>query len=133
MIYINVKQAIFIHNTIMTNDNDCVIQGMSGYGKNIIYLESALEQIKNDDFYPTFADKLTHIMFACIKFHPFNDGNKRTSIFLAMHFLNLNGMNIENFAEEFEDVVVEVASDKISKEDLKHKLNKFIQDSKKIL
>ncbi|EOJ2553474.1 Fic family protein, partial [Campylobacter jejuni] len=30
------------------------------------------------------------LIFSCVKFHPFADGNKRTSIFLGMHFLDLD-------------------------------------------
>lgn len=37
------------------------------------YLASALEHIKNDDYYPTITDKITHLIFSCVKFHPFAD------------------------------------------------------------
>ncbi|TQR33820.1 type II toxin-antitoxin system death-on-curing family toxin [Campylobacter sp. MIT 99-7217] len=123
MKYINIDEAIKIHDIIIDK-----MQGLSGYNKtNIGYLGSALEQIKNDDFYPEFIDKLTHLIFSCIKFHPFNDANKRTSIFLAMHFLDLNGKNVENFAQYMEDVVVKVAEDSLTKQDLRKVLKQFLQ------
>ncbi|WP_233424254.1 Fic family protein [Helicobacter suis] len=69
---------------------DSTKKGLGGYSQTGIgYLASALENIQNDDFYPSFCDKLAHLMFSCIKFHPFNDGNKRTSIYLGMCFLDI--------------------------------------------
>ena len=40
-------------------------------------LESVVQNIKNDDYYPNFVDKLTHLFFCTCKFHCFVDGNKR--------------------------------------------------------
>lgn len=77
MIYLSLEDSLKIHDTIIEE-----MQGLSGYNKtNLGYLDSALEHIKNDDFYPNFVDKLTHIMFSCIKFHPFNDEIKELPYF----------------------------------------------------
>ena len=62
----------------------------------------------------------------CVKFHPFADGNKRTSIFLGMHFLDLDGKYNDKFAEVMEDIVVGVADDSITKDDLNQILQNFI-------
>lgn len=122
MKYIELETAIDIHNDIIDE-----IGGLSGYNaKQINYLASALEHIKNDDYYPTIADKITHLMFACIKFHPFLDGNKRTAIYLGMHFLDLDNKYARSFAIEMEDVVVNVANGSISKEQLNGILKDFI-------
>lgn len=125
MIYLNLEDSLRIHDTIIKE-----MQGLSGYNKTSLgYLDSALEHIKNDDFYPNFVDKLTHLMFSCIKFHPFNDGNKRTSIFLAMHFLDANGKNIKNFAQNMEDVVVKIAEDNLTEEDLRNIIQNYLNSN----
>ena len=125
MIYLNLEDSLRIHDTIIKE-----MQGLSGYNKTSLgYLDSALEHIKNDDFYPNFVDKLTHLMFSCIKFHPFNDGNKRTSIFLAMHFLDVNEKNIKNFAQNMEDVVVKIAEDNLTKEDLRNIIQNYLNSN----
>ena len=54
-------------------------------------LESVLQNIQNDDYYPTFVDKLTHLFFCTCEFHCFADGNKRLAITLSAQFLLLNG------------------------------------------
>ena len=54
-------------------------------------LESVLYNIQNDDWYPTFEDKLTHLFFCTCQFHCFADGNKRLAITLSTLFLLQNG------------------------------------------
>lgn len=122
MKYLNIHNAIDIHSEIIE-----VSGGRDGYNKiSIGYLDSALEQIKNDDFYPSMAEKITHLMFSCIKSHPFIDGNKRSSIYLAMHFLDLNDYSVENFPQEMEDIVVEIAENTLSKSDLLKIIKSFL-------
>ena len=75
--YLTLAQAIKLHDEVIELSG-----GMSGYGREQIgHLESTLELIQVDDYYPSFVAKITHLIFACVKFHPFLDGNKRSSIF----------------------------------------------------
>lgn len=87
--------------------------------REIGLLDSALEHIQNDDYYPTFQEKLKHLVYAVNKFHPFNDGNKRSSLVLGAYFLELNGYDycINKFVQEMEEIVVWLAENKI-KDDL---------------
>lgn len=59
--YITIEQAIETHQkTIQYSGGGA--NGLLNKGQ----LESVLEHIKNDDYYPTFIDKLTHLFFgAC--------------------------------------------------------------------
>ena len=129
MKYVDLQDALDIHDDIISE-----MQGLSGYNQtNLGYLDSALENIQNDDFYPNFEDKLTHLMFSCIKFHPFNDGNKRTSIYLAMHFLKINDREnlLDDFAQKMEDIVVRVAEDSLNKYELKEILTDILKNTHK--
>ena len=117
MRYLTLDEALILHGDIMQE-----MQGLKGFNKaQIGLLDSALAQIQNDEFYPEFLDKLTHLMFACIKFHPFLDGNKRSAIYLANAFVEFNCSEIlpNDFYKKLENVVVDVASDKINKDELK--------------
>ena len=58
---------------------------------NLGYLESTLELMQVDDYYPTFEDKLVHLIWSVNRNHSFSDGNKRLSITLGLQFLSLNG------------------------------------------
>jgi death-on-curing protein len=91
-------------------------------------LESVLTHIQNDDYYPTFVDKLTHLFFSICKFHCFIDGNKRLAITASAHFLLLNGyMAIAKvFFAEMENISYHVASGCICKELLHQILNAIL-------
>lgn len=111
--YFDTKHAIRVHDWIIDNSG-----GMNGC-REIGLLDSALEHIQNDDYYPTFQEKLKHLVYAVNKFHPFNDGNKRSSLVLGAYFLELNGYDycVNKFVQEMEEIVVWLAENKI-KDDL---------------
>lgn len=111
--YFNTKYAIEIHDWIIDNSG-----GLHGY-REIGLLDSALEHIQNDDYYPTFQEKLKHLVYAVNKFHPFNDGNKRSSLVLGAYFLELNGYNycVKKFVQKMEEIAVWLAEGRI-KDDL---------------
>ena len=75
-------------------------------------LENVLVHIQNDDYYPTFLDKLEHLFFCAYKFHCFTDGNKRIAITLTAMFLLKNGyMAVSNvYFREMENISYHVAA-----------------------
>lgn len=128
MRYFSINEAIELHDIIMNE-----IGGKRGFNESqISLLDSVLSSIQNDDYYPNFIDKLTHLIFSCVKFHPFLDGNKRSAIFLAIFFMELNDKAdiYEEFAALMEDVVVEVAAGSISKDELRLIIGEFIKPLK---
>lgn len=104
--------------SIKTHDKILEISGGIPGTKDQGALESILEHIQNDDYYPSFEEKLTHLVFAINKGHCFNDGNKRTSIALGAFLLELNGLDIRvaKFIIEMENIAVAVADNFIGKE-----------------
>lgn len=107
--YFDTEHAIKEHDWIIDNSG-----GLHGY-REIGLLDSALEHIQNDMYYPTFEGKLKHLVLAVNKFHPFTDGNKRSSLVLGAYFLELNGHDhcITRFISEMEEIVVWLAEGKI--------------------
>lgn len=113
IIYITLEQAIEIHRKTI------YYSGGGSLGQlNIGQLESVLQNIQNDDYYPNFVDKLTHLFYGTCEFHCFQDGNKRLAITLSTYFLLLNGyMSVsKDFLSAMENISYHVASGKIGKE-----------------
>ena len=110
--YFDLTHAIQVHDWIIENSG-----GLYGI-RDLNPLESVLEHIQNDDYYPDLISKLTHLVFSINKFHAFNDGNKRSSIALGTYFLALNGYDycIKKFVLEMENMAVWVADGKIGKD-----------------
>lgn len=84
--YITLEEAIDIHRRTIQHSGG----GTHAY-LNLGQLDSLLQHIQNDDYYPTFIKKLTHLFFGVCKFHCFADGNKRLAITLTAQFLLANG------------------------------------------
>lgn len=110
--YFTSEYAIRLHDKIVE-----ISGGKSGV-KDHGNIESPLHHIQNDDYYPSFEEKLTHLVFTFNKFHAFNDGNKRTSIAMGAFFLEVNGLDVfvDKFIIEMENIAVTVADNIIDKE-----------------
>jgi death on curing protein len=118
-IYFTTEYAVKTHDKIIE-----ISGGASGI-LNIGILDSVLEHIQNDLYYPRLEDKLTHLVYAVNKGHSFQDGNKRSSIALGAFFLELNGLDniVSKFLIEMENITVHIADNRIEKE----LLNEIIQ------
>lgn len=84
--YISLEEAKEIHTSTIENSGGGD-DGELDVGK----LDSVLSHIQNDEYYPTFLDKLEHLFFCACKFHCFIDGNKRIAITLTAMYLLKNG------------------------------------------
>ena len=68
--YITLEEALAIHLKTVENSGGGLTQCIDSRK-----LESVLCHIQNDDYYPEFVDKLTHLFFCACQFHCFADGN----------------------------------------------------------
>ena len=111
--YISIEQARNTHLKTIEHSGGGMTEVI-----DINRLESILIHIQNDDYYPDFADKLTHLFFAVCQFHCFADGNKRLAITLSVQFLLFNGYLAEakSFMKDTETVSLNVAAGKIDKD-----------------
>lgn len=111
-LYFDIKHAIEVHDWIIEHTG-----GLEGV-KDIGLLESPLQHIQSDDYYPEIEDKLAHLVFSINKNHAFTDGNKRSSIALGAYFLELNGYDycVQYFVQQMENIAVWIADNVIGKE-----------------
>jgi death on curing protein len=123
--YITIEQAIEIHKKTVEKSGGGAIGHLE-----LGTLEGVLGNIQNDLYYPTFADKLTHLFFSVCKFHCFLDGNKRIAIVLCTQFLLLNGYLYcaEQFLRKMENISYHVADGSIDKELLKELISASLEE-----
>lgn len=124
IIYISLEQAQDIHAKTIKYSGGGTYEHF-----DLGRLDSVLENIQNDVYYPTFEDKLTHLFYCTCEFHCFADGNKRLAITLCAQFLLFNGyMGVaKNFFTVTENISYQVAAGKINKE-LLHRIMTAIMD-----
>ncbi|GAB6910048.1 Death-on-curing family protein [Desulfosarcina cetonica] len=123
IVYITIQQAVDIHERTVAVSGGGIVAHL-----DIARLESVLEHIQNDDYYPTFEDKLTHLFFSTNKFHCFQDGNKRLALSLGAQFLLLNGYVFitTKFLREMENISYHVAAGSIGKDLLKEIISALV-------
>lgn len=110
--YLSLPYALAMHGQVLELSGG--LPGVKDEGA----LDSILHHIQNDDYYPSFEEKLTHLVFAVNKGHCYNDANKRTSIVLGAFFLELNNQDylVNRFIVEMENIAVHVADNIIDKD-----------------
>ena len=124
VIYITPEQAVETHRKTIEysggGDTSCI---------NIGYLHSVLEHIQNDDYYPTFEEKLVHLVWSVNKNHSFSDGNKRLSITLGVQFLSMNGylFCIKRFLQDMENISYHLAAGRINKDLLRDIIHSILE------
>ena len=103
--YFTVEFTIEVHDNIIRESGG--FMGIRDGG----LIDSTLDHVQNDFYYPELEDKVTHLIFSFNKNHCFNDGNKRSSIALAAYFLTVNNLEglVSKFILEMENIVVDVA------------------------
>ena len=109
IIYLTLEQAEVIHRKTITYSGGGTYEPLDT-GK----LDSVLQHIQNDLYYPNFVDKLTHLFYCTCEFHCFADGNKRLAITLSLQFLLFNGYLgvAQNFMSITENISYQVAAGK---------------------
>lgn len=124
ILYFDTAHAIKEHDFIINT-----VGGSAGY-RDIGRLDSVLHHIQNDSYYPTFENKLKHLIYGVVQFHPFTDGNKRSSLVLGAYFLELNGYDycVDKFLHEMENIVVWLAEGKINDDLLLDIITSIIQE-----
>ena len=113
MRFLNLAEVLEIHK-----DQIARYGGMSSV-RDIELLKSAIGmppasyagEYLHTDIYEMAAAYLFHI----VKNHPFIDGNKRVGIAAALVFLLLNGFELDAPEDDVAEMVIDVASGKLSK------------------
>jgi death on curing protein len=85
-------------------------------------LESAAAQpqltFDGKDLYPELHEKAASLGYSLVRSHPFVDGNKRVAHAAMEVFLQLNGAAIEATVNEQEELMLGLAADRVSRQQL---------------
>lgn len=79
---------------------------------------ATLDFIQNDEYYLTFTEKLSILVFRFCSGHYFNDGNKRIALTLGAYFLHKNDYLWEAciFMRRLEAIVYHIAASNINQD-----------------
>jgi death-on-curing protein len=129
MRYLSFDEVVLLHSRLIAQSGGA--HGLRDRGA----LESAVAQPEasfgGEDLYPTLAEKAAALGHALIQNHPFVDGNKRIGHGAMEVFLLLNSYEIEATVDDQENVIIGVASGKISRIELSEWLAKHLVEMKR--
>jgi death-on-curing protein len=111
--YISHEEALTVYQKTIEKSGG----GFSGIRDNGA-MESVLDFIQNDLYYPDFVSKLNYLVFRFCSGHFFNDGNKRIALTLGTYFLHKNGhyWAALQFMQRMEAIVYHVAASHVDNE-----------------
>ena len=126
MRYLTVGEVLGIYNRVIK-------QSGGGVGiRDLGALESAVAQprmtFNGEELYRTIVEKASALGFSLIQNHPFVDGNKRAGHAAMEIFLMLNGFEISASVDEQVEIILGVASGKMSREVFANWLQTHIVD-----
>ena len=126
MRYLTIAEVLEAYQRVMQQTGGLV--GIRDLGP----LESAIAQpymtFDGNELYPSIAEKAAALGFSLIQNHPFADGNKRTGHAAIEVFLTLNGYEINASIEEQVEIILSVASGKLSRENFAEWLSNHTQE-----
>jgi death-on-curing protein len=111
--YISFDEAITVYQKTIEKSGG----GFSGI-RDKGGIESVLDFVQNDMYYPGFVSKLSYLVFRFCSGHFFNDGNKRIALTLGVYFLHKNGhyWAAAQFMQRMEAIVYHIAASNIDDE-----------------
>ena len=125
--YLTYDDLLDKHNEVI-----CKSGGATGV-LNENLLRGFIKFIQDDVYYPSFEEKLTHLVFSIAKNHGFCDGNKRTAIIVGAFFLELNAFDqfiIDTFIQNMEGIILLTVQGLIDKDQLRQMISDFIYNGK---
>ena len=126
--FLTLEEVLLLHDYHLNKDG-----GMHGVRDKGL-LESALNMpqatFAGQSLYADIFEMAAVYAHGIIKNHPFCDGNKRTGIMAALIFMEENGVKIKFSDKEFFDLAINIATSKLSIEEIAHILKQHAKTKK---
>ncbi len=114
--FLSLDDALYIHKRQL--DRFGGGDGMRDEGLLLSALEMPQSGFEDKYFHGFPYEMAAAYLFHIVKNHPFVDGNKRTGFACAHAFLKLNGYNLEVSSEQVIDLVLQVATGQLTKDNV---------------
>lgn len=116
MIILSLEQVLLMHKQLIEES------GGSDEVRDIGLLKSAInnpfQTFGGVKLYPSIQEKAARLCFGIVKNHALVDGNKRLGTHVMLVFLWLNGYTLEYQDEEMINIILDLASGKITADQL---------------
>jgi death-on-curing protein len=114
--YLTLEEVLEMHDAFIEKFGG--LKGIRDANLLLSAIETPKAAIFGEELYPTVYDKAAIYLYNIVQNHPFNDGNKRTGFGVAYLFLRANKVPILFSDELYEDLVIEVAKGRKTKDEI---------------
>lgn len=116
MIILSQAQILMLHSQLIeaTGGTD----GIRDYGLLESALTAPFHSFADVDIFPSIQQKAARLCYGLVKNHAFIDGNKRIGAHAMLVFLALNKIELNYTQEELITIILGIASNKFSFDDL---------------
>lgn len=84
------------------------------------------QEVYGEKLYPTLEDKISYVVYSVIKNHVFKDGNKRTGILMLLSLCKRHNIEINCSDDELITLALDIASSRMSREDLRDCIRNYM-------
>ena len=117
MIVLSKEQVLLMHEKIYERYGGAL--GVLNEDMLDSALQAPFQTFGGEELIPDTKDKIVRLAFGLIKNHSFRDGNKRIGALVLLVLLEMNGWRVEATNDEFADIIMGVAANEKSEDDLK--------------
>ncbi len=114
--YLTLEQILEMHHAFIKKFGG--LEGVRDTNLLLSAIETPKAAMFGEDLYPSLYDKAAAYLYHLVQNHPFNDGNKRTGFGAAYLFLKANKVPILFDDESYENLVIDVAKGKKTKNEI---------------
>ena len=106
------EQILILHSALIRETGG--LDGIRDEGLLESALETPFQGFGETDAYSSIQQKGARLGFGLIQNHAFLDGNKRIGTHAMLVFLSLNGIELQYSQQELSDMILSVATGKLS-------------------
>ena len=111
------EDVVDFHNRL-EQSHEKIRSGVRDAGLIESAVNAPFQSCFGQEAYPSIFEKAAHLGYFLAKNHGFEDGNKRTALHSMLLFLLVNDIELDYTQKEIEDLICDVAENKISVGDL---------------
>ena len=126
-IMLDIDEILELHDDVINNLGG--IHGIKNESQLLSSLKRPFTLAFGYETFPTIEEKISVVAHSIIYFHVFNDGNKRTGMYVLFTLLDMNDICVDYEQYEITDLAVNIAEGKYDVPEIanwinEHKINR---------
>lgn len=132
MRYLTVKDIVKINTKLITTVSSGELIGIKDAAALDMAVNQPQQEVFGEALYPTIHDKAAILAINLAKRHPFQNGNKRTSLVAMLTFFMMNGYTTKFTQEEAVQFILNITTSQQAFDEMKEAVANDLKTSGKV-